>query len=195
MAQRTSADVASVLARRGLTVHQRLAVHALVMSTTTGEALKLLQSKGVAVDRTTLNRWFRGADFRAAVKAAEEAVAVSITKHSVLRKTETLLEEAMKPRPILHKGEDTGFKEIELGTATRLVELQGKAAGLFQDESAMKIAVLVDVDFSGRKDTPAAVTKFKRATDAEFAEVPPAEAMAAVEAAAQEVLKDKNWLE
>lgn len=185
-AKRTSTGVANVLAKRGLSVSQRLAVHALVMSTTPGEALKLLHDKGIDVDRVVLNRWLGLASFRTALQAAEAAVAESITKHSVLRKTEMLLEAAMTPQPILHQGEDTGFREIELGAATRLVELQGKATGLFQDDVATKVAVLIDIDFSGRKDTPAPAAPAPPIEDAVFTE--------SLEAAAQAVLEDETWL-
>jgi len=169
-AKRTADEITAVIARRGLTVHQRLAVHALVMSATRTQALELLRENGVNIDKSTLSRWFNDGDFRVALKAAEAAVAESITKHSVLRKSEAVLEKAMEGTPILgYVGKDeqeiVGYKP-DLPTAARVVEMQGKAVGLFADSDIMKLAVLVDVDFSGRKE-PIVETP-KQVLDADF---------------------------
>lgn len=155
---RSPERVARTLRRRGLTVHQRLAIHALVMTTTRPEALKLLDQNGVQVDKSTLSRWFKREDFRAALADAEAVVAGMISKESVLRKSEAILDKAMEGTPILgyvdkDEQEIVGYKP-DLPTAARVVEMQGKAVGLFADETALKLAVLVDVDFSGRKDAP-----------------------------------------
>jgi hypothetical protein len=151
---RTTEQIQNILDQYSLSLPERLAIHALMATTTRTEALKVLAGHGFDIDKSTLSRWLKRPEFQAAVHRAEALIAKMITKVNVLRKTEVLLEEAMLPRPILHKGEDTGFTEVDLGVATRLVELQGKAVGLFEDDTALKLAVLVDVDFSGRKDGP-----------------------------------------
>lgn len=155
---RTQDDIARVLAKRQLTMPQRLAIHALVLSTTRNEALELLSAKGFDVDKSTLSRWMARPHFRESLAMAEAAIAESITRNSVLRKSEAALEVAMKGTPILgYVGKDeqeiVGYKP-DLPSAARLIEIQGKAVGAFGDDGATKIAILVDVDFSGRKEAP-----------------------------------------
>jgi hypothetical protein len=89
----------------------------------------------------------------------------------VLRKSEAALDKAMEGTPVLgYVGKDeqqiVGWKP-DLPSAARLIELQGKAVGLFQDDNAMKLAVLVDVDFSGRRGDPV-IEVTKPALDASF---------------------------
>jgi hypothetical protein len=152
--KRSAEEIADVLTQYNLPVQQRVAIRAMMSTSNKAEALRLLKKHGVEITRMTLDRWLKRTDFKEALFRAECAVARNVSKENVLRKTEALLEEAMTPKPILYKGEHTGFEEVELGTATRLVELQGKAAGLFNDEHQTKVAVMVDIDFSGRKDAP-----------------------------------------
>lgn len=170
---RTPERIANAIAARGLSLTQRLAIHAIVQTTTTAEALKLLNDRGIMVDRTTLWRWTKNPSFVAARKVAEQALAETISKASVLRKSEAVLEKAMEGTPILgYTGPDTqdivGYKP-DLPSAARMVEMQGKAVGLFQ-EDVTKVAVLFDVDFSGRKGEPVIeVTPVPEKTlDAEF---------------------------
>lgn len=190
--KRTADEITAIMARRGLSVSQRLAIHALTMTTSRSEALQVMRENGINIDSSTMTRWFKNATFRMTLKLAEAVVAESITKHSVLRKSEAALNKAMEGIPVLgyvekDRQEIVGYRP-DLPSAARLIEMQGKAVGLFQDENATRVAVLIDIDFSGRKDTPTAPPA-QPIEDAVFAPVP-----TDVEAAAREVLEDEEWL-
>jgi hypothetical protein len=160
---RTPARIAAAIANRSLTFQQRLAIHALTQTVSNKEALELLAQNGVLIDKSTLSRWTKLPSFRRAREAAEEVIADTISKKSVLRKSEALLEKAMEGTPILgYVGKDlqeiVGYKS-DLPTAARVLELQGRAVGLFQDDDAARVGVLIDIDFSGRKGEPVAQVK------------------------------------
>ena len=203
---RTTDEINSIMTQYALSVQQRLAIRALLGSTTHKEALARLQDLGIDIKPAQLSAWIRkDKNFQAALATAEAVIVRIVSKNNVLRKTETLLEEAMTPKPILYQGEHTGFEEVDLGVATRLVELQGKAVGLFADESALKVAVLVDVDFSGRKEPLPPLAGEVVTEDAAFLEAPPSEPepdlepepaplTEGLEAAAQAVLDGDTWL-
>lgn len=176
---RTADQVTEILNRYTLTYPQRLAVRAIMSTATRTEALALLDKHGIQVDRTTLYRWLKKQAFREALAHAEAAFAAGITKANLLRKSEAVLESAMEGTPILgYVGKDeqeiVGYKK-DLPTAARLIETQGKLIGAFADENATKIAILVDVDFSGRKESPPDLANVREAVDGEFVEVPPDE--------------------
>jgi hypothetical protein len=155
---------------RKLQLPQRLYLLALLSSASRGEARRRLAQAGYDKDRATLHRWERRQDFMAAWRILEGALAKQITKDGVILKTQALIEEAMTPRPILYKGMDTGHEEIELGAAIRALELQGKAVGAWQDDVA-KVAVVVDIDFSGPAEKledplPALEAEYEEVSDA-----------------------------
>lgn len=176
--ERTAGEVSEILDRYSLSFPQRLAIRALMGTATRTEALKLLADHGYEIDKSTLSRWYRSKPFRMAMEHAEAAFARTITKPNLLRKSEAVFEKAMEGAPIIGTVLDENGEEVDavigrrpdLPSAARLIETQGKLIGAFADESATKIAILVDVDFSGRKDAPPA-----DAIDVPFVEVPPAE--------------------
>jgi hypothetical protein len=79
----------------------------------------------------------------------EKAYVRNITKDGVIAKTQAVIEHSMTPKPILYKGKATGFEEVDVGAAIRALELQGKATGAWSDAQE-KVAVSIDIDFSGR---------------------------------------------
>jgi hypothetical protein len=174
---RTPERIAAAIANRSLSYQQRIAIHALMQTATRKEALNMLAVNGILIDASTLSRWHKLPSFRRAREAAEEAIAETISKKSVLRKSEAILDKAMEGTPILgYVGKDeqeiVGYKP-DLPTAARIVELQGRAVGLFAEDDAARVGVLIDIDFSGRKGEP--VVKVEkpeptRIVDAEFTE-------------------------
>ena len=76
---------------------------------------------------------------------------LGISKERILTDAEKIKQIALTPQPILHQGKDTGFSEIQLGSALRALELQGKGIGL-NDSQINRVQVNIDIDFSGRVD-------------------------------------------
>lgn len=139
---------------------QRLAIEALLRSATRPEAFRKLTEAGMVVERKEFDRWLRNPQFVAAWRLRELVVAKQITKEAVQLKAEAVLEEAMKGEPIIGRlGPDEegviGYRK-DLSSALRAIEIQGKSVGAFGTDAAIQVGILVDIDFSGRKDAPAA---------------------------------------
>ena len=135
---------------------KRLYARFLVESLTVAEANKRFSETGYRYTRTTLAAW-RNRDIKfCRLVRLLEAVAleqIGITKDKVMLDAEKLKLFAMEPKPILYKGEDTGFEEVNLGAALRALELQGKGVGL-TDTQQQKAQVNINIDFSGRQENP-----------------------------------------
>ncbi len=194
--------LALVQASRALTYVQRLTIEALLHSLTQRDAIAKLQAAGLDVDTKHVTRWLRQANFIEALQTRSTQIAAELTKDSVLVNAKKILEEALTPKPILHKGEDTGFREIELGTALNANEQIGKALGAFNKDESGKQIVVLDIDFSGRKQILKEYVGGEEVIEGEFAEVPlgpptppPAEAVERMKALADGLTENPSWLD
>lgn len=149
---RTPERIESTRSRYALPYKKRMAIEALLHNSTVREAAEAMQRLGFDVEPNNLSQWRRQPEFIRAFRAREIELAASISKETVVLNAAKLFEEALKPRPILHKGEDTGFEEIELGHALTANEQMGKATGAFAKDEAGRTVVVIDIDFSGRKN-------------------------------------------
>lgn len=88
-----------------------------------------------AVSRTTVNfRWAVEDDFALVLKIiTTTAVGDIVKKERLLLRAEEIAEEALEPKPILHKGLPTGFYENQPDTALRANEQLMKATGVLRD--------------------------------------------------------------
>lgn len=168
---------------------QRIYLDALMESVTKMEArVKLLVSTGREYDRATCWRWAKSKKFQKAlslrrVLALEDA---GITKNGVLLKTQALLGKAMENKPILYKGEPTGFYEYDSTTAAKMIELQGRHLRVWgTDDNAAKAVVHVDIDFTGRRDKEFDIAVTPETLDTKEA----------VEGVWNDVTEDESWLD
>ena len=166
---------------------ERLYLNALMDSVTKQEArVKLLVSTGHEYDRATCWRWSKTKDFQKALSlrrtlALEEA---GITKNGILLKTQALLGKSMEQKPILYKGDPTGFYEYDPTTASKMIELQGKHINLWgTDKEAAQAVVHVDIDFTGRREKEFDLNVTPESLDEK-----------AVEGVWSDVTEDESWL-
>ncbi len=169
---------------------ERLYLDALMDSVTKMEArVKLLVGTGHEYDRATCWRWEKTKDFQKALSlkrtlALEEA---GITKNGILLKTQALLGKAMEPKPILYKGDPTGYYEYDPTTASKMIEMQGKHIKMWgTDDDAAKAVVHVDIDFTGRRDKEFDISD-NAAIDMDAAPVE--------EGVWKDVTEDESWLD
>ena len=147
-----------ILAERKLDPLKRAYARFIVDAESIDQADKwLCEYAGRNYNRVTLYRWRRDDDFATAVRLMQDRVHVQtgLNKARLLNDAEKIKQNALTPRPVLFKGEATGFEEQELGVAMRALEFQGKAVGINDNEGA-RVLVNVDIDFSGRADMPQA---------------------------------------
>lgn len=144
---------ALIMADRKLTPEQRLYKRFLVETETVGAANRRMKDAGFQRDRATLYRWRTTPTFAEALQLEQDYMlkCAGIDKARLLNDAQKIKEIALTPKPILYKGAPTGFSDVELGSAMRAVEFQGKAIGLFGDETN-RVQVNIDIDFSGRID-------------------------------------------
>lgn len=142
-----------IRAERKLTFVQRFYMDCLMQCSTLAEAQRKMTEAGYNVDRSTLWRWRQNPNFGYALDLARKHLCdvMGVSKESVLLDAEKIKQMALTPRPRLYKGKHTGYEEVELGTALRALELQGKGVGI-QDGEANRVQVNIDIDFSGRQD-------------------------------------------
>lgn len=164
----------AVKALRELSPPKRLAVEAVLHSATRPLALDKLIRAGVEIDLPTLHNWCRSPVFIRALKAREIELAAQITKESIINNAKNLLDLAVEGEPIVSRDKKTGESEIigykpALGAALTANEQMGKVIGAFNADHSGKVAVVIDIDFSGRKD-PVRETVIE---DAEYTAVEP----------------------
>ena len=142
---------ALIRAERALSLPQRFYVRLLVESETIAIAERRMSDAGYNFNRATYYRWRQHPNFIAALNETQDWMfkAHGITKERLMLDAEKIKQNALEERPILYKGDDTGFKEQELGTALRAVEFQGKGLGI-TDPDQRGVKVNIDIDFSGR---------------------------------------------
>lgn len=171
-------------ALRKLRPMQRIAIDAILHNTTISMAWRQLVANGVDIRQRTLYQWMRTPTFVEALTLKERMLTKQVTRESVVRNAKNIMEEAMTPRPILFKGKDTGHREIQLGAALTANEQIGKAIGAFGQREDGKTVIVLDIDFSGRRDG-GPVSERVEAVDAEFTEV---------DMPALEATEDDDWL-
>jgi hypothetical protein len=140
---------AAVKAASALSYAQRLTIEALLHCLTKKDAIARLKAASIEVDDKVLSRWLKNTQFQEALQARSDQIAARVTKNSVLLNAQKIMEEALTPKPILHRGEATGFEEIQLGSALAANEQVGKILGAFNKDESGKQIVVIDIDFSG----------------------------------------------
>lgn len=142
-----------IKAERALTMQQRLYLRWILETNTLAEADRRMKQAGYPADRSTLWRWRNKPEFIEALELMRDwqFKAAGFSKNKVLLDAEKIKEMALTPKPVLYKGEATGYDEVDLGAALRAAELQGKGLGLM-DREQHGVVVNVDIDFSGRAD-------------------------------------------
>lgn len=144
-----------IKAEKSLTPAQRYFARCLLESETIQQAQDAFRRSGYRVNRTTLYRWRKQPKFIKVLHLMQNYLfeSLGIDKAKVMLDAEKIKENALTPRPILYKGEETGYDEIELGAALRALELQAKGIGIGTQES-QRVVVAIDIDFTGRKEEP-----------------------------------------
>lgn len=147
-----------IVAERALRPEQRLYARFLVETRIEGEAEQKMQLMGYGFRDDVFYGWRRQPKFIRALNLLKQYTyeSLAITREHVLLETENVRREAMTPKPILFKGEETGHEEIQLGAAMRALELQGKAVGLADPQNQGQV-VNINIDFSGRSDDEPAI--------------------------------------
>lgn len=99
------------------------------------KTIRMLENTPDAVSRTTVNfRWSQDDNFAFVLKViTATAVGDVIKKERLLLRADEIADEALEPKPILHKGLPTGFYENQPDTALRANEQLMKATGLLRD--------------------------------------------------------------
>ena len=153
MQKRRQRPKALIRAERKLTPIQRFYARMLVETETIAAAERRMADAGYKADRATYYRWRKMPRFVEAVHLNQDYLfdCLGISKQRILTDAEKIKQMALTPQAILHQGKDTGFREFELGTALRALELQGKGVGL-QDSAMDRVHVNIDMEFSGRVD-------------------------------------------
>lgn len=153
MRKRKQRPKALVRAERKLTPVQRFYAKMLVETETIAAAERRMADAGYRTDRSTYYRWRKMPVFVEAVHLMQDYLfdCLGISKQRILTDAEKIKQIALTPTAILHQGMDTGHTEVQLGTALRALELQGKGIGL-SDSVINRVQVNIDIDFSGRVD-------------------------------------------
>lgn len=148
-----------ILAERALRPAQRVYMGFLIQCSTIAEADRAFANAGYGFNRSTLYRWRQDPVFAETMRLKQQHMfeMLGISKEKVLLDAEKAKEIALTPKPILHKGIDTGHREVEIGAYLRALELQGKGVGIGVQEQ-QRVAVHIDIDFSGPQPQDVGVT-------------------------------------
>jgi hypothetical protein len=97
--------------------------------------LNARKANGGEYTNSNHTKWMRQADYQTIVRiwrgeCADEAV----NRDRLLVRQDNIVEELLTPKPILHQGLDTGFKEIQAAGAAKANETLMRAAGLLKDK-------------------------------------------------------------
>lgn len=146
------------LAERALSHVQRFYVKALLECDSVKKADAVMRKHGYQLDRTTLYRWRRMPAFVRCLHLTQEfgLACLGLSKEKIMLDAEKVKQIAMRPKLVLYKGEPTGQTEVELGSYLRALELQAKGVGI-TDGTDRTVQVNIDIDFSGRVNTPGVV--------------------------------------
>lgn len=151
-----------VVALRKLRPRQRTYLRALAAhGFDHAKARRDLADRFTPVDASTVFRWSKSPIFKAAYQALQEHLfeLSGIDPVGLLLRVNHVAEDAMTPVPILHQGEDTGFREVDRTNALRALELLGKHRRLWgSDEKTTRVTVqIVELDGPKRGDEPPAI--------------------------------------
>lgn len=130
--------------------------------------LRALELSGDSVNRGTIHRWtHEDADFKLVLNAMKAIAREEVVDpDQLLLQANHIAEQALAPKPILHKGEPTGFYEQNLDTALRATELTMKTQKMlgadqedkvFGGRSIQLVVQVVQGDGTLKDVTPAGV--------------------------------------
>jgi hypothetical protein len=121
--------------------------------------MKKLFGASLALD-TTDRVWLENQHFARALELSRELVHITsgVSLANVLAEAKNVLAEALKPQPVLHQGRDTGFREKDLASALRAIELLGKHVGAWgrddRDTDGIRTAPQINI-ILGEQSAPA----------------------------------------
>lgn len=125
-----AAEARLVRALRALRPIQRIYLRAYIQhGCNRSAATRVVNNRGVALPNgSSITRWFTRPEFKVALDGLKKLYldTAGLDPQSVILKAGQVYETAMDPQPILHQGEDTGFREVDLGNAMRAVEFMGR---------------------------------------------------------------------
>lgn len=116
-------------------------------------AVDALEGTTLRVKRTEVRRhWNDDPDFALAKKVMQNAVydVVIDQQRTILRQAE-IVEEAMRPEPVLYHGLPTGLYRLDTDKATRANESLAKMTGLMKNAEAPRVRVRI-VNLAGPDD-------------------------------------------
>jgi hypothetical protein len=154
--QRDAARLEAAKTARDISPVQRITIEALLHSVTKGAAIERLKAEGFDVSLAIVNKWLKRPYFIEALQARTRYLAQQLSKDSVLINAKNIMEAALEGKPIV--GEDKDGKaeiigyERQFGPALVANEQIGKALGAFNKDESGKTIVVIDIDFSGRKN-------------------------------------------
>lgn len=139
-----------ILAMKTLRIPQRLFLKALQANNFNPHlAWAQLRREGFAYQRSTCENWMQLVAFKNSMDIAMDMQVDFISKNKVLLDTKAVVEAAMTPRPILFKGIDTGYEEIEGGVALKGLDMLGKYHKLWNEETSNRTILELElVDFN-----------------------------------------------
>lgn len=84
-------------------------------------------------------------DFRTALQGLQSDLMglAGIDPVGILLRTNAVVEDAMTPAPILHQGEDTGYREVDRANALRGLEAMAKWQGMGAEKVSARVVVNV----------------------------------------------------
>lgn len=146
--------VQTLRALRQLKPQTRTFIRAYLACNCNGAAARrmLNQTQGWAPDSSQVSRWMRWDDnFRIALAGLKANLLelAGVDPESLVLRTNAIVEDALTPVPILHHGEDTGFREVDRANALRGIENMAKWAGMGREEKHTTRVVVTVVKLDG----------------------------------------------
>jgi hypothetical protein len=137
-----------IKADKALSVQQRMFRDCILNTRSYKEAIDLFDKSYSTVDRTTAWRWRKLPKFVKALELGYQYMAecAGVTREKFLVQLEQIRDTAMTPRPILYRGEPTGFEEYDPASALKALDQQAKLAGFYGEEKT-QVAVNLQIDF------------------------------------------------
>lgn len=118
-------------------------------------ATRALRHRGLKLpDSSAVTRWFHKPDFRIALDLMKKVYldTAGIDPAGVLLKATQVYEKSMAPKPILYKGEPTGYEEYDPANAMRAVEFLGKVNRMTSGDEAGTRVTLNIVNIADREE-------------------------------------------
>lgn len=154
--KRTETQEAYIRAKRQLPPAHRILLEALLVCPSISEAYDVASEMlNRRFERTTFYRWRQNGSFKLAMELAQRALLESheaFTREGATHRNEQVYQAAMEPKPVLYKGEPTGFFQRDLGHALTALDQRNKMLGLYKDEQR-DVAVNLNIDFGSYGET------------------------------------------